>query len=92
MKKSDIVIPVWKKTSPLEITRSLYSLLDETDLIGCIILVYDGHESFEIDFSIPDSLHSKIVFVYQYYNKGPGTARTSSFAFVKSPFVCLLLD
>ena len=84
------IIPIWSKTTKEELEDSINSLKKEHKLIGEIIIVFDGYESFKNSFSIPKILSKKLIFLYSYFNKGPGSARNLGALFAKNEYLFFL--
>lgn len=84
------IIPIWSRTTKEEIEDSINSLKKEHKLIGEIIIVFDGYESFNKSFSIPKILSEKLIFLYSYINKGPGLSRNLGALFAKNEYLFFL--
>ena len=84
------IIPILSKTILKDIEDSLNSLTFESNFIREIIIVFDGFDSFNLDFEIPNEFQKKIVFLYSYYNKGPGLSRNLGAIFSKSSILFFL--
>lgn len=84
------IIPIWSKTKIEDIEKSINSLTIESQLIKEIIIVYDGFDSFDHDYAIPNLLREKIVYLYSHKNKGPGISRNIGAIFAKSSFLFFL--
>ena len=78
--KTDIIMPCWEGNNNLELINSLNSLINNEKLINKIIIVIDGCKEFEF---LPEKhiLAKKILFVYQFVNRGPGASRNTGVIF-----------
>ena len=84
------IIPIWKRSKAEELSKSLLSLVNESSLIGEIIIVFDGYESFFRKLIVPNILSEKIIYVYCGINKGPGIARNKGAIFAKNKYLFFL--
>ena len=84
------VIPIWEKTSSMELMDSLKSLESEAALINEILIIFDGFNSFDLEFYASDIIKNKIKYVYLWTNKGPGNARNIGVVFATSDYIFLL--
>ena len=84
------IIPIWEKSSTRSIELSIKSLESEDFLIGEILIVFDGYDSFNKQFSIPNTFRNKIKYIYCGINKGPGIARNKGVLFSKNKYIFFL--
>lgn len=84
MISTDIVIPIWERTSSKEINDSLNSLKKEIDLITKVIIICDGENSFFKNLKEYKKINEKILIIYIKKNVGPGIARNIGATFSKS--------
>ncbi len=91
MYKVNYIIPIWANTLEKDLYISLISLIHELDYISQIIIVHDGKDSFFIKAcSELKCLEEKILHVYTYNNKGPGSARNIGCHFSDTDYIFFL--
>ena len=88
--KTDIIMPCWEGNNNLELINSLNSLINNEKLINKIIIVIDGCKEFPEFLPEKHILAKKILFVYQFVNRGPGASRNTGVIFSKSENIIFL--
>ena len=87
---TDIIIPCWEGNNKLELINSLNSLVNNEKLINKIIIVIDGFKEFPKFLPEKHILSNKILFVYQFINRGPGVSRNTGVEFSSSENIIFL--
>ena len=83
-------MPCWEGNNNYEIINSLNSLKINEKLINKIIIVIDGCKRFPNYLPEEHTLYKKVLFVYQFKNKGPGASRNTGVKFSSSENIVFL--